>query len=400
MSFQNFQNSSKISLNDNIYPSQSWSSNQNYYSNPINMKSNFSMQTPKKNHTLSSNNAYNIENSFIKDNNYKGSSSSLKFECKHSSSNFINLINTPHFEKICQKIFFPQDDLFHFSTTKKTPNKKDIKNNNIQANILNENINKENIYNINNNINYNQSIKRNKNYSLNISFSKTNITRNKAYSISKSYSKKGRNKQSKNNYCKPNFLSDNNVDIDIVKLPIKRNSKFINELRGLFENGKMEICEENTFGSSTKAKSYNKSDTKKKYNKSKNKKIIKKHIKKYSKRSKKYNILTEEMKKKLLLDSKYMRTIEVAKKYGISTRNINRWKKIGIKRKRGSGRKYKDPNLEKKIIIWYNIQDKKNVTAKEFRNKALELTNNTSFRASSGWLTSIKKKYHLIFKKN
>ena len=95
-----------------------------------------------------------------------------------------------------------------------------------------------------------------------------------------------------------------------------------------------------------------------------------------------------------------MRTIEVARKYGISTRNINRWKKLGIKRKRGSGRKFKDPGLEKKILIWYNFQDKKKVTAKDFRKKALELSSDISFRASSGWLTSIKKKYHIIFKKN
>ena len=95
-----------------------------------------------------------------------------------------------------------------------------------------------------------------------------------------------------------------------------------------------------------------------------------------------------------------MRTIDVAKKYGISTRNINRWKKLGIKRKRGSGRKFKDPDLENKILIWYNFQDKKNITAKDFKKKALELSNNSSFRASSGWLTLMKRKYRIKFKKN
>ena len=49
-----------------------------------------------------------------------------------------------------------------------------------------------------------------------------------------------------------------------------------------------------------------------------------------------YNILTEEKKKQLLLDAMNMRTIEVAKKYGISTRNVNRWKK-----KRNSEKKRK-----------------------------------------------------------
>ena len=58
-----------------------------------------------------------------------------------------------------------------------------------------------------------------------------------------------------------------------------------------------------------------------------------------------YNILTEEMKKQLLLDAMNMRTVEVAKKYGISTRNLNRWKKKGIQRKKGSGRKFKEKNF-------------------------------------------------------
>ena len=93
-----------------------------------------------------------------------------------------------------------------------------------------------------------------------------------------------------------------------------------------------------------------------------------------------------------------MKTIEVAKKYGISTRNINRWKKIGIKRKKGSGRKLRDPALEKKLLIWFNTQDKMKITSKLFKEKALELSNNINFRASSGWLTNMKKKYHIKFR--
>ena len=110
--------------------------------------------------------------------------------------------------------------------------------------------------------------------------------------------------------------------------------------------------------------------------------------------------MSEDVKRKLLLDAKSMKTIDVARKYGISTRNINRWKKIGIKRKKGSGRKFKDPLLEKKMLIWYNTQDKKNITSRDFKNKALELSNNDSFRASSGWLTTMKKKYRIKFKHN
>ena len=112
-----------------------------------------------------------------------------------------------------------------------------------------------------------------------------------------------------------------------------------------------------------------------------------------------YNILTEEMKKQLLLDAMNMRTVEVAKKYGISTRNVNRWKKKGIQRKKGSGRKFKDPRLERKILEWYRMQDKDTLTSRQFKEKAIELSDNKTFRASSGWLTNMKRKYNINFKK-
>ena len=117
------------------------------------------------------------------------------------------------------------------------------------------------------------------------------------------------------------------------------------------------------------------------------------------KRGLRYNILTEEMKKQLLLDAMNMRTVEVAKKYGISTRNVNRWKKKGIQRKKGSGRKFKDPRLERKILEWYRMHDKETLTSKQFKEKAIELSDNKTFRASSGWLTNMKRKYNINFKK-
>ena len=112
-----------------------------------------------------------------------------------------------------------------------------------------------------------------------------------------------------------------------------------------------------------------------------------------------YKILTEEIKKQLLTDAMNMRTVEVAKKYGISTRNVNRWKKKGIERKKGSGRKFKDPRLERKILEWYYMQDKETLTSRQFKEKAIELSDNKTFRASSGWLTNMKRKYNLTFKK-
>ncbi len=42
---------------------------------------------------------------------------------------------------------------------------------------------------------------------------------------------------------------------------------------------------------------------------------------------------------------KYKSNIEIAKKYGIYLRNVTRWRKDGIERKKGNGRKFIDPSL-------------------------------------------------------
>ena len=340
--------------------------------------SQYYMETPQNNIF----NNYDIDNSFNKDTYYKRIPSSIKQELKHSSNN-INLLNTPKFEKVCYNIFFPKGDLFLLSSSKNSPKKLEV-----------QKTQKPSIFHPlenNNNIN-------------NINHTTTKKEQNKNYSSSQI---------KKNNYIKSNI--NNNCSFDAKSnnnsIKINKNKKYKNELRAILKG----ICQLNKTGkkkktnnvepeeissnSSTKAKTRTVSEAKIK-NRNKNVKNIFVKNARYSKRAKKYNILPQELKKQLLFDAKYMKTIDVAKKYGISTRNINRWKKLGIKRKRGSGRKYKDPELEKKIIIWYNFQDKKNVSAKIFRDKALELSSNESFRASSGWLTIMKKKYRIKFKKN
>ena len=402
MIYQNPQSFTSNLNNDNIFPSHSLMLNPNY-----NIKNKYYMETPQlmksrnnyNNNNLNIYNDFYIENSFNKDINYKGISNSIKAELKQSSNNLVNLTNSPSFEKICLKIFFPKDDPFHLSSSKKSPSKKEIKNNNnnINSPLLKEK-EKENIINminINNNTDYNQNTKRKEKPNLSFSQTKKSIIKNtNSFSTSKS-SKSGKSSDKKSNINNNSF-------------PIKRNVKYINELKSLIKNEKINFCNNicsSMSPKSTKAKSSTNIEIKiKNTNLVKNKnKRIKKQKKinlRYTKRAKKYKILTEEIKKKLLVDAKHMRTIDVAKKYGISTRNINRWKKLGIKRKRGSGRKFKDPDLENKILIWYNFQDKKNITAKTFKKKALELSNNSSFRASSGWLTLMKRKYHIKFKKN
>ena len=340
--------------------------------------SKYYVETPQNNIFIN----YDIDNSFNKDTQNKRIPSSIKQELKHSSNN-ISLLNTPKFEKVCYNIFFPKDDLFLLSSSKISPKKLEFQK--IQKPSM---IHPEENNNNNNNINHiTTKSEQNKNYS------SSQIKKNKNINANI------------NNNCSFDAKSNNN------SIKINKNKKYKNELRailkGINQLNKTEKKEktsnvepeEISSNSSTKAKTRIVSEAKIKNKKKNVKNIIIKNVR-YSKRAKKYNILPEELKKELLFDAKYMKTIDVAKKYGISTRNINRWKKKGIKRKRGSGRKYKDPELEKKIIIWYNFQDKKNVTAKNFRDKALELSNNESFRASSGWLTILKKKYKIKFKKN
>jgi hypothetical protein len=110
-----------------------------------------------------------------------------------------------------------------------------------------------------------------------------------------------------------------------------------------------------------------------------------------------YKIVTKNQKKTILTDLQTLTTKEVANKYHVSVRNITRWKKSGIDRKKGSGRKFKDPDLEREIMEWYYKQDPKYITSKIFREKAMQLSKDKSFKASTGWLVRLKLKFGIIF---
>ena len=52
--------------------------------------------------------------------------------------------------------------------------------------------------------------------------------------------------------------------------------------------------------------------------------------------------------------------------------------------------------MEKKLFKWYysNYIIKGNrITTKDFKNKALELSKDSTFRASKGWLQKFRKRY-------
>ena len=75
--------------------------------------------------------------------------------------------------------------------------------------------------------------------------------------------------------------------------------------------------------------------------------------------------------------------------------------KVGWERKKGGGRKTKDPDMERHLYKWY--QDKKSrnepVTAKMIKDQAIKLKTCKDFIASKGWLDKFKIRYRLDISK-
>ena len=71
--------------------------------------------------------------------------------------------------------------------------------------------------------------------------------------------------------------------------------------------------------------------------------------------------------------------------------------KVGCERKKGGGRKTKDPEMEKHLYRWYlTKRDAADpVTAKMIKEKAIQLTTCRDFIASKGWLDKFKIRYRL-----
>ena len=102
---------------------------------------------------------------------------------------------------------------------------------------------------------------------------------------------------------------------------------------------------------------------------------------------------------------------EVAKYYGINPKTVHRWVTQGLKKNYGKllfhliffiggGRKVRQPEMDKKLLKWfyfYHIVQGNKVTAKDFKKKALELSNDSTFRASKGWFQKFRKRYNIQF---
>ena len=133
-----------------------------------------------------------------------------------------------------------------------------------------------------------------------------------------------------------------------------------------------------------------------------NKEIIKNLIRKKKIRSRHHYIIYTSQAKKFCVDLKEIYNWEteiISLICEVPSKNIKRWCKLGINRKKGGGRKSKYPKLESDLINWYNDSINNNIFPKsnQIREKALELASDVSFLASKTWLEKFKRKYNIIY---
>ena len=87
----------------------------------------------------------------------------------------------------------------------------------------------------------------------------------------------------------------------------------------------------------------------------------------------------------------------VMKMCKVPRKSLRRWLHVGCERKKGCGRKTKNPEMEERLVEWYRneLRNNKYVSAKIIRDKAVELSRDKDFMASKGWLEKFKKKYEI-----
>lgn len=115
----------------------------------------------------------------------------------------------------------------------------------------------------------------------------------------------------------------------------------------------------------------------------------------------KYKMLPTEIKFKAVSMALKKGPKAAAEIYWVPLKSLKRWMKVGCVRKKGGGRKTKDPLMEKHLYSWY-IQKKTKgdiVTAKMIKDKAIKLTNCKDFIASKGWLDKFKVRFGLEISK-
>ena len=94
----------------------------------------------------------------------------------------------------------------------------------------------------------------------------------------------------------------------------------------------------------------------------------------------------------------------VMKMCKVPRKSLRRWLFVGCHRKKGCGRKTKNPEMEEKLVKWYKEITATNrelcITAKMIRDKAMKISKDKEFLASKGWLEKFKKKYNIQIENN
>jgi hypothetical protein len=90
-----------------------------------------------------------------------------------------------------------------------------------------------------------------------------------------------------------------------------------------------------------------------------------------------------------------------ATQYNVPIKSLKRWLKVGAERKKGGGRKTKDPAMEQNLHEWYLRKKASDIpiTAKMVKSKAIQLSTIADFIASKGWLDKFKVRFNLELKK-
>ena len=116
-----------------------------------------------------------------------------------------------------------------------------------------------------------------------------------------------------------------------------------------------------------------------------------------NKKRSKYAMYSFEVKRQCIDMVKRHDIKEVAAKYPVPLKSLKRWIQIGPERKKGGGRKVRDPSMEYKLFTWYKNLKTLGffVNPRMIKTKALELTTMNDFNASKGWLAKFSKKFEL-----
>lgn len=112
----------------------------------------------------------------------------------------------------------------------------------------------------------------------------------------------------------------------------------------------------------------------------------------------KYNMFNPNHKHKAVSYAAMYGFEETLLKFKVPKKSLKRWILLGPDRKKGGGRKIKDPKMEVKLLEWYKEYIQKEadyISPTLFKTKALELSNSPTFIASKGWMDKFKLKHNL-----